>query len=391
MRILLVDDDPLILRALNRTIQSQAPSWEVLSVESGEEAIGWLTRTPFDLVMTDMQMPGMDGSAVLRMARNLQPAAIRLVLSGHAPMLRILEAEGYYHRFLLKPINPNQLMAILVELDSEHFESCPERARTLVTALDRIPSLPQHMVQLLTLLEGPDPSLAEVSETVSQDLGMVTSILRLVNSAFLSSGRPMTDLHQAIEFLGKKTILDLMLSRENQMIAMDSTPEGLNLEALYAHSKRVGTLAKTLVLAATGDSDAAAEAYAAGLLHDVGMVAFATEASLSYGSILNREPGGEGIIERERELLGMDHARVGGQLLALWGFPKSLVTPILEHHGSRSQDHSSLVSLAIYAAEDIPPDLPSENLFIEGSFLHALDAEELPSTFGNWTRILADW
>ncbi len=76
MRVLLVDDDPLVLSALNRTVLSRRPEWEVVLAKSGEMAVGWLTQTPFDMVMTDMQMPGMDGSTVLKMSQKLQPGAI---------------------------------------------------------------------------------------------------------------------------------------------------------------------------------------------------------------------------------------------------------------------------------------------------------------------------
>lgn len=351
MRVLLVDDDPLILKGLYRTILSQWPEWSIVTSDSGEMAVGLMSRMSFDLVITDMQMPGMDGSTVLKMAKELQPEAVRVVLSGHAPMLRLIESEGFYHRFLMKPIEPSRLLDILASLSLDTSEASLSSARSLVTGLERVPSLPRHAAHLQALLKQPEPNLEEIKSVVTRDIGMAATILKLVNSAYLSSLRPITDLEQAVEFLGVGLLRDLFLNHAGTLPARQERPGGLNLEALWGHSRMMGLIAQQLILHGTGDRALAAEAYAVGLLHDVGMVIIATTPCCGYQSVLNSDlEFGQSLLEMELSVLGTDHGQVGAQLMNLWAFPESFSAAVRDHHAQGRTRQSSLVGLAIHLA-----------------------------------------
>lgn len=391
--MLVVDDDPLILKALNRTFSLNLPDWEIVPATSGELAVSWLTRTVFDLVLTDMQMPGMDGSVVLKMARQLQPQAVRIVLSGHSPLLRIMGAEGDYHRFLTKPVDPDQLMAILRSFILEGAGDGTRKARELVTGLMGIPCIPSNLARLEAALELPEPSLGEVLEVVSQDLGMAAKILKLVNTAYLSFGRSIVELDKAIESLGLDIIQELVLSRGAMAPAENLAPEGLSLEALWAHSRVIGLRTRDLIYRETGDRHAAAEAYTAGLLHDVGMVVLANDPSCRYRSILEqgRLPGGQ-LIPLEQEQLGTDHVQVGVQLLNLWGLPESISSITREHHACRIEDHSSMISLALQVAHSPVGDPRAADQYFEQPCLQSL----LPQAEGTsldavWQHALGTW
>lgn len=392
MRVLVVDDDPLVLKALDRTFRMRLSGWETVLADSGERAVGLLEQAPFDLVLTDMQMPGLDGSMVLRRAMDLQPDAVRVVLSGHAPLRRIMEAEGHYHRFLTKPIDPEELMAILEAFCLDGSKAGTARARSFVTGLERIPSLPRHLDRLRVLLDQPKPDLAEVVAEIVQDIGMASRVLKLVNSAFLSFGRSITDLNQAAEYLGMDTIQELLAHQHALSSFEDETPEGLDLTALWTHSRHAGLVARGLVLRATGDRAAAAEAYSVGLLHDVGMVVLATTPSSGYRSILERQliEGGE-ITALERAKLGTDHVQVGSELVSLWGLPASFSTVIREHHGSHLGDFSSLKSLALQLAHSNLGRAQAPGRLSEGSFIESPGVPQAGSVEELWDLLLPAW
>lgn len=351
MRILLVDDDPLLVRALLRSIRLQRPEWRLTPVHSGEGAILEMAQAPFDLILTDMQMPGLDGTGVLTWARELQPEAIRVILSGHAPQRRILESEGDYHRFLTKPVDPTRLVDIIESFSRRHPDPCRRAARAMVVRLERIPSHQEHLDGIGRLLAEGRPSIRTVADLVAQDLGLALQVLKLVNSGYLPGERPITDIHQAVEFLGMEQVGELIRPRGKDAFGPGSGDSGTFLSRLWSHSVEIGRMARSLVLQETGDLACAAEAYTAGLLHDVGIAVLATEHDMGHEqAALEVSALGLGVLEAERERCGTDHAEVGAELLHLWGLPESFIQAIRDHHHPRLMDHRPLVSLALQVA-----------------------------------------
>jgi YesN/AraC family two-component response regulator len=64
-RILFVDDEPMVLDGLRRSLHSMRKDWEMVFVTSGSEALESMANQSFDIVVTDMRMPGMDGAQLL--------------------------------------------------------------------------------------------------------------------------------------------------------------------------------------------------------------------------------------------------------------------------------------------------------------------------------------
>ena len=83
-RILFVDDESAVLIALELALSKERKRWEMVFVGSGKAALAELDRSSFDLVVSDMRMPGMDGAQLLTKIRNEFPSTIRLMLTGHA-------------------------------------------------------------------------------------------------------------------------------------------------------------------------------------------------------------------------------------------------------------------------------------------------------------------
>lgn len=108
-RIMLVDDEPNVLRALERVLAD--PCHTVESFADPEAALHRAGETDFDLVLSDYRMPGMDGVTFLTGMRTLQPDAMRLILSAHADWQALLGAINHaeVYRFLPKPWDTDDL------------------------------------------------------------------------------------------------------------------------------------------------------------------------------------------------------------------------------------------------------------------------------------------
>jgi CheY-like chemotaxis protein len=109
-QILFVDDEPSLLSALRRVLYPQGHRWTMTFVTGGDEALETMQRQRYDVVVSDMRMPGMDGEALLREVRRLYPNVYSLILSGYAPPEATSSVMEVAQGFLSKPCDTEQLV-----------------------------------------------------------------------------------------------------------------------------------------------------------------------------------------------------------------------------------------------------------------------------------------
>jgi len=83
-RILFVDDEPMVLTGLKRSLHPMRAEWEMVFAAGGDEALAAIDRQTFDIIVTDMRMPGMDGAQLLEEVQRRSPQTLRMVLSGQS-------------------------------------------------------------------------------------------------------------------------------------------------------------------------------------------------------------------------------------------------------------------------------------------------------------------
>lgn len=110
-KVLLVDDEEPVLRALRRCLREE--SCEVHSASSGADALALLEEHEFALVVSDLKMPGMNGMDLMRLVQERAPATVKIILTAHGDVSTALEAleEGAVYRFLAKPWDDEDLRA----------------------------------------------------------------------------------------------------------------------------------------------------------------------------------------------------------------------------------------------------------------------------------------
>jgi DNA-binding NtrC family response regulator len=111
--VLLVDDDVDLVESMARGLRHA--NYRVLVAHGGPEALETLAAEAVDVLVTDLEMPGMDGLELLDRSRDLRPDAVRIVLTGHASAQSAMEAINHdeVHRYLAKPLSRDQLDATL--------------------------------------------------------------------------------------------------------------------------------------------------------------------------------------------------------------------------------------------------------------------------------------
>ena len=108
-RILFVDDEPMILQGLQRMLRPLRDEWDMVFVDGGEKALAAMAESTFDVVVTDMRMPVMNGAQLLTEIRKRHPSTVRLILSGHADKDLVSQCLGVAHQYISKPCDPEQL------------------------------------------------------------------------------------------------------------------------------------------------------------------------------------------------------------------------------------------------------------------------------------------
>lgn len=102
-RVLFVDDEPLVLLGLKNLLRVHCRSWEGVFVESAAAALQELERRSFDVVVSDLRMPGLDGAQLLTRVSERWPLAGRVVLSGYGEGAMLEQAARVAHQCLEKP------------------------------------------------------------------------------------------------------------------------------------------------------------------------------------------------------------------------------------------------------------------------------------------------
>jgi HD-like signal output (HDOD) protein/CheY-like chemotaxis protein len=325
IRILFVDDEPNVLQAMRRSLHGMRSEWSMEFAPSGAAALEMLMKTPPDVVVSDMRMPGMDGWELLAEVKKLQPQTVRLILSGHADPVSIMRAVGAAHQYLAKPCESATLKAAIARTQALRALLSDDRMALLVGRVDSLPSAPKAFQELLACLQDPGASLADAARIIARDVAMTANIMKLVNSAFFGSRQPIATADRAVAYLGMDTLGALVLGHSVfQSGATTDNNNGIDLEQLWRHSLQTGAAARTIALVEGFSAAQAEEAFLAGMLHDVGQIVFATRAVAAAD-----DPSAPS--EDAATHLLAHHAEVGGYLLGLWGFQTPIVEAVAFH------------------------------------------------------------
>lgn len=346
-RILFVDDEPLILRGLKRSLHSMRHDWVMDFAEGGTKALELISSNPYDAVVSDMIMPGMDGAQLLSEIQKISPQTIRLILSGHSGQDQAMKCVGVAHQFLSKPCEPEALKNTLLRVLSQNFATQNEAILQLVPRLERLPSYPVLYSKIVRLLEDPDVCMDDVGKLIAKDMAATAQVLKVVNSSFFGLSRNVSDPVEATTYLGMETVKALVLASQVLSQFKMASAKTFSLEALSNHGQQVGAIARAIAQSEQAPQVVVNECLAAGYLHAVGKLILFTNLPEQYHQaeslMLVR---GMHSLDAEREIFGATHADIGGYLLGLWGLPPAVVEAIGLHHRPQESHTRSFCALA---------------------------------------------
>ena len=202
----------------------------------------------------------------------------------------------------------------------------------ILEQVKQIPALPVSAIVLIRLLQDPDAQPSLICKAVKHDPGLTSNILRLANSSLFGVEHEIGSIKEALVRLGTKNILSLVLCSTVAPMAKKTVP-GYNLQdgALWEHS--VATALATGEFAEILDVRSPDIAFTAGLLCNIGKIVIGTFVEKESEAIYKLAFEDNLSFQcAEQEVLGVDHAEIGADLLESWGLPGSVVEVVRWHH-----------------------------------------------------------
>jgi putative nucleotidyltransferase with HDIG domain len=348
-RILFVDDDPQLLSGLSKALRKYRTRWAMVFAGSGEAALAEFRRARFDVVVSDMRMPVMDGAALLASIRDEDPSTIRMILSGFSERTAIVRALPVAHQFFNKPCDLAELAAAIDRACELRALLSGDAMRAVAEQLGELPPAPVIYHELAAQLASAEICVTDIAVAIERDAELCKRVLQIAGSPVFGADRPARTIAEAAAQVGIEMVVGLALASYAFALAGDRPPPDLAIAGLQRHALQVARAARRLA----ASPEVAADAFIAGLVHDIGKIVIATAFPDAHAAIVRRLADTElPPSEVERSVLGTSHGEIGAYLLGRWGLPLPVLDAVAHHNATAVELTARPVLAALRAAHD---------------------------------------
>lgn len=300
---------------------------------SSQEALDILAAESFDVIVSDLRMPQMDGAQLLAEVKRQHPQVVRIILSGQVEQETTFKSVQLAHQSLSKPCDADILKHTLNKLFGLRNLLEDESIKRIVSQTETLPSLPAIYTEVINELQASNPSVQKIGDIISTDLAMTAKILQVVNSAFFGLVRKISNPKEAVMLLGTETIKALVLSVKIFSEFNQKKFTWFNFDELFNHSMSVSMFAQTISQEERLDQYLINNSLMAGMFHDLGKLILVTNFQEPYQQILDAARQNKRYLwELENDFFGTSHAEIGAYLMGLWGLDYPVVEAIAFHH-----------------------------------------------------------
>lgn len=363
-------------------IAKRLPAWSLTTAASYDEAKAVWPITGVTVAVSEPATNGTD-AGFLDWVRERHPATGRLLVVTDPRRTAALAATTAAQQVMLASASDDVLAATISRMSTLRELTANPAIQRVVGNLDRLPSVPRVYTQLARATESANAGAAEIARIIETDPGMSVKVLQLANSAFFGLTRRMTSIRGAVIVLGLEVLKALVLS-SHVISAFGKPSRHFSLDRFQASSLRIARIVRRFL------PDRPDDAFAAGLLHDIGRMIIGLRLPLEYARIDELATATEQPIhEVERECLGITHGAIGGFLLALWGVPFGVVEAVAFHsEPSAISDGDRSLLVAVHAAEALH-DIHTLGAPEERLDMHAIEAANFAPILPVWRSIVA--
>ncbi len=224
-------------------------------------------------------------------------------------------------------------------------------------ALKRVTSistLPEVTSKIISTVENPQSTAAQLHRIVSHDPALATRILKVVNSAFYGLPGQVGSIERAIVLLGLNAVKNIAVAASiGQLFRGAKLYDGYTAKDLWTHCIAVALAGREL--AKQSGLPIAEEAFLAGMIHDIGLLICLQLFPEQLREVCEKTKAGGVFYELERQIIGVDHQQLGMGLAEQWKFPRPCQLVAGYHHAPQTvpADEDRMLVSIIHVADTI--------------------------------------
>jgi putative nucleotidyltransferase with HDIG domain len=201
----------------------------------------------------------------------------------------------------------------------------------IINEVQKLPTLPAVANKVTKLLKDPTCTAIRVSEVIDKDPSLTIRVLRLVNSAFYSMRTEVTNVRHAVALLGFKTISQMVITISVFDVFKGGYGREFDREGFWKHS--IGCAVISQKIAQLSNYAGVDDCFTAGLLHDIGKVVVDQYLHEEMEKVIRLTQEHEiSFADAEKEIMGVNHADIGGQVMNNWKIPARIMVAVKYHH-----------------------------------------------------------
>ncbi len=244
-----------------------------------------------------------------------------------------------------------QLYSITQTTFDEHFQESEEKSRSIKQKVRDLPSLPEVVTKVTELVQNPNSSALELSTIISQDSGLTSRVLRLVNSAYYGFPKQISSIQHAIMILGFTTIKGLVLS--SSIFKMFSPKNNLvnafDYKNFWKHSLMTAIASKNIYKKLFYEDDE--NIFSAAILHDIGKLILDQYDHSNYANVLAEAQNqiySNQLLKAEQKYCEVTHPFIGHIVSEGWNLPPVLSDVIKYHHEPLKSEGHERITTVVY-------------------------------------------
>ena len=202
----------------------------------------------------------------------------------------------------------------------------------IIQSVKSIPAFPSVIHKIMLLVTQEDYVVTDLVKLIEYDQSITANILKISNSAYFGTRHRIKTIRDAVVYLGQQNLIHVVQTAgASRFYRKASGGYVLQAHDLWRHSVAVAIMSQVLSQRCLQRVDSAL--YTTALLHDIGKVFLGEYVRESLQKIEDLvEQKGCSFLEGEKEVLGIDHAALGGMIAFHWNFPEEIREGIAYHH-----------------------------------------------------------
>ncbi len=201
----------------------------------------------------------------------------------------------------------------------------------VLKSIDKLPAFPLTVHKVNQLMRDPDYPSSSLVDILKLDQAVTANLLKMSNSAYFGSRRRISTLNEAVMFLGQENILRAVNAAGVATLFKTADGYGVTSSDLWKHS--VGAALMSQIISRKVFQREDPVLFTAVLMHDIGKIILGQYVNKSYlriSALVKLQ--GYSFLKAEEQVIGINHAELGGRIAKKWNFPEPICNVIAYHH-----------------------------------------------------------